>query len=97
MTGVQTCALRSGRGFRVWADADKVYDIILESGVPEEMLFVKTPLTLAQTEKLMGKKEFQEVVGDFVEKKPGKPTLVKKSDKRKAITNVITAKRGPGD
>ena len=80
-----------GRGSRVWADADKAYDIILESGVPEEMLFVKTPLTLAQTEKLMGKKEFQEVVGDFVEKKPGKPTLVKKSDKRKAITNVITA------
>lgn len=80
-----------GRSTREWADADKAREIIIESGVPEEMLYEKKQLTLAQTEKLMGKKEFTEVVGDYVEKKPGKPTLVTEFDKRAAITNKITA------
>ena len=35
--------------------------------------------------------DFQESVGEFVIKKPGKPALVKESDKRPAITNKVTA------
>ena len=42
-------------------------------------------------EKLLGKKDFQENVGQYVVKNPGKPALVKESDKREAITNKITA------
>ena len=34
----------------------------------------------------MGKKTFAEVLGAFVEKPQGKPTLVPASDKRPAIT-----------
>lgn len=80
-----------GRGSREWTDMDKAFATIIENGTPEEMLWERRPLTLAQIEKVLGKKEFATQVSELVIKKPGKPTLVKKSDKRKAITNTITA------
>ena len=55
------------------------------------MLWEKKPLSLAQVEKMVGKKDFQESVGEYVVKKPGKPALVKESDKRPAVTNKVTA------
>lgn len=81
-----------GKGGREWADIDKAFDILTKSGLaPEEMLWERKPLTAPQTEKLIGKRDFQESVGEFVIKKPGKPALVKESDKRSAITNKVTA------
>lgn len=81
-----------GRGTRDWTDMDAAFEKLAKSGVTEEaMLWEKKPLTLAQVEKLVGKKDFQDAVGEFVIKKPGKPALVKESDKREAITNRITA------
>ncbi len=81
-----------GKGGREWADIDKAFDILTKSGLaPEEMLWERKPLTAPQTEKLIGKRGFQESVGEFVIKKPGKPALVKESDKRPAITNKVTA------
>lgn len=81
-----------GRGSRDWTDMDKAFDRLVKSGMTEEvMLWEKKPLTLAQVEKLVGKKDFKESVGDLVIKNPGKPTLVKGSDKRDAISNKVTA------
>ena len=81
-----------GRGGREWTDIDTAFDILTKSGLaPEEMLWERKPLTAPQTEKLIGKRDFQESVGEFVIKKPGKPALVKESDKRPAITNKVTA------
>lgn len=81
-----------GRGSREWTDMDAAFDILVKAGItPEDMLWEKKPLTLAQVEKMIGKKDFQESVGEFVIKKPGKPTLVKESDKRQAVTNKVTA------
>lgn len=81
-----------GRSARDWTDMDKAFDILTKSGLaPEEMLWERKPLTAPQTEKLIGKRDFQESVGEFVIKKPGKPALVKESDKRPAITNKVTA------
>lgn len=80
-----------GRGSRDWTDMDAAFEKLTKSGVTEEaMLWEKKPLTLAQIEKLVGKKDFQDAVGEFVIKKPGKPALVKESDKREAITNRVT-------
>ena len=39
-------------------------------------------------EKLMGKKEFAQVLGSLVVKPAGKPTLVEESDTRPAIVTV---------
>ena len=81
-----------GKGSRDWTDMDAAFKRLTKSGMTEEvMLWEKKPLTLAQVEKLIGKKNFQDIVGEFIIKKPGKPALVKESDRREAITNKITA------
>ena len=81
-----------GRGTRSWTDQDKAFEAVKDAGIDEAMLYVKSPLSLAKVEELMGKKAFAASVGDYVIKSPGKPTLVKTSDKREAITNKVTAK-----
>ena len=71
---------------------DAAFGKLAKSGLAEEaVLWEKKPLTLAQVEKLLGKKDFQDAVGEFVVKNPGKPALVKESDKSEAITNKVTA------
>ena len=77
-----------GRGSRDWTDQEAAFKALQASGVPESVLYERKALTLAALEKVVGKKAFGEVVGSFIEKKPGKPALVKASDKRPAITNV---------
>lgn len=80
-----------GRSLRDWTDMDAAFQALQENGVPEALLWERKPLTLAQVEKVVGKKEFEEYVGEYVTKPPGRPALVKESDKREAITNVVTA------
>ena len=48
-------------------------------------------MTLAGLEKVMGRKPFAEALAGYVTTPPGKPTLVKASDRRAAITNQPTA------
>lgn len=80
-----------GRSSRAWTDMDKAFEALQEHQIPRAVLFEEKPLTLAQVEKVVGKKEFAEIAGDYVAWSPGKPALVKESDKREAITNKITA------
>lgn len=49
------------------------------------MLYEKKPISLTACESLLGKKEFSAIMKDFIKKPEGKPTLVKESDKRKAL------------
>lgn len=81
-----------GRKTRAWTDPDKAFEKLKASGVQEELLYERVPLTLAKVEKLVGKKEFTELMGDFITQKASAPTLVVESDKRPAITNRPTAK-----
>lgn len=81
-----------GRKIRAWTDPDKAFEKLKASGVQEELLYERVPLTLAKVEKLVGKKEFTELMGDFIIQKASAPTLVVESDKRPAITNRPTAK-----
>lgn len=81
-----------GRGSREWTDQDAAFEKLIKTGLAEEaVLYERKPLTLAQVEKTIGAKDFQDFVGDYVTKKPGKPTLVKESDMREAIQNKVTA------
>lgn len=75
-----------GRGSRAFTDQDAAFAKLMEHGIDESILYNRVPLTLAQTEKAVGKSVFAELVGDYVEKKPGKPTLAPASDKRPAVT-----------
>jgi len=80
-----------GRTSRDWTDQDKAFEELQKAGTDKALLYNYVPLTLAQAEKLVGKKRFGEIVGNYVIKKPGKPALVPATDKRKAITNKVEA------
>lgn len=83
-----------GRGSREWTDMEAAFKKLVEDKVTQEiMLWERKPVTLAQIEKMVGKKEFQNSVGSFVIKMPGKPALVRETDKREAITNKMTAEK----
>lgn len=80
-----------GRGSRSWTDQEAAFDILVGAQFPASILYETVPLSLAKVEKVVGKKSFDELVGDYVIKNPGKPTLVPESDKREAINNVTKA------
>ncbi|MFC2423640.1 MAG: DUF2800 domain-containing protein [Fusobacterium polymorphum] len=81
----------NGRGSRSFKNIDEAIKVLVDNGIAEELLFERKYLTLAQIEKTVGKKEFNNLVGDLIVMNVGKPTLVEASDKREAITNRIKA------
>lgn len=77
-----------GRSVRAWTDQDAAFaaaEIYLGEDAAA-MLYERRPVTLAQMEKIMGKKEFAQVMGGYVTTPAGKPTLAEAGDKRPAIT-----------
>ena len=81
----------NGKGSRSFKNTDEAIKVLKENGIAEELLYERKYLTLAQIEKTIGKKEFNNLVGNLVVMNAGKPTLVDASDKREAITNKIKA------
>lgn len=87
-TKYQGYKLVEGVSRRKVVDPEGLKKALREKGFKEdEFLDIKLK-GLTALEKLVGKKEFSTDCGDFVEKPPGKPTLVKESDKRPEIGNV---------
>ena len=73
----------AGKSDRVFTDADAALKAIRDAGFTEEQVMKpQEPKTLSQLEKLVGKKRFSELVGTFITKPMGKPTLAQSSDKR---------------
>ena len=50
--------------------------------------YEKKLLGITAMQKLLGKQRFEELLKAYIEKPPGKPTLVPESDKRPAINNA---------
>ncbi|VUZ28505.1 Uncharacterised protein [Acetobacterium wieringae] len=76
-----------GRSNRAFTDIDAAFKAIKEKGLAkEEVLYIRKPITLTETEKLIGKKEFETALSEFIIKPPGKPALAKATDKREPIT-----------
>ncbi len=80
-----------GRGSRKWKDLDAAFAKLESDGIDGAVLWNQVPLTVAQAEKAIGKKKFGELAEGLVLTEPGKPALVDETDKRRAITNKITA------
>ena len=74
-----------GRKVRTWTNMDEAFKKLTDNGIDETILWTKSPLTLAQVEKEIGKKDFNSLVGDMVTISTGKPALVHESDKREAL------------
>ena len=76
-----------GRSVRSFSDTEKAFEILKEKGIAEELMYERKMLTLSQLESVVGKKDFNEYVGDLIIKPKGKPTLVVESDKRSNYVN----------
>lgn len=79
-----------GRSNRKLKDTDVAVSILVDSGVDEALLYERKVISLTNMEKLVGKKEFNSLLKDEIIKPPGKPTLVKSTDKRPAINSAET-------
>ena len=74
-----------GRAIRVWSDQDKALELLEQAGYDKALIYETAPLSLAKLEKMVGKKEFSELVGEYITRKVGKPTLAPADDKRPAL------------
>jgi len=72
-----------GKSSRVWSDQDKALEKLQTEGIERAVIYDSVPKTLAQLEKLLGAKKFNELVGNFVTKPRGKPALASSDDSRK--------------
>lgn len=76
--------LVEGRSVRKFSDEAKVEAAAKEAGYTD--IYNKSLITLTAFEKLMGKKNFADVLGQYVTKPAGKLTLVPVSDKRPEVS-----------
>lgn len=72
-----------GRSNRKYTNEDDVAKAAQNAGY--DNIYKQKLLSITEMEKLLGKEKFKEVLGGFIKKPPGKPTLVPISDKRQEI------------
>ena len=76
-----------GRSKRVFTDTKAVVDTAVANGYTD--LYKQLLISLTEFEKMMGKKKFNELLGQYVAKPPGKLSLVPESDPREPV-NLTT-------
>ena len=78
-----------GRSIRRYKDEDAVAEAAKANGFDD--IYRRSLITLTEMQKLMGKKKFEEILGKYIIKPQGAPTLVPVTDKRPEmnVTNAI--------
>ena len=77
-----------GRSVRKYKDEELVAQAAKDHGYTD--IYRQSLITMTDMQKLMGKKQFEQILGDLIVKPQGKPTLVPVTDKRPAM-NVTNA------
>ncbi|MBU0278734.1 MULTISPECIES: DUF2800 domain-containing protein [unclassified Gemella] len=75
--------LVEGRSIRKFKDEEQVAKIAQENGYTN--IYRQSLITLTDMQKLMGRDKFNELLGNYIYKPQGKPTLVPITDKRKTF------------
>lgn len=77
-----------GRSVRKYKDEELVAQAAKDHGYTD--IYRQSLITMTDMQKLMGKKQFEQILGDLIVKPQGKPTLVPVTDKRPAmkVTNA---------
>jgi hypothetical protein len=78
--------LVEGRSRRKYSDEEVVAQKAKAAGYVD--VFKQSLISITEMEKLMGKKVFKEVLGDLIERPPGKLSLVPETDKRNSIDPI---------
>lgn len=97
LSGVQLPGWKivEGRSIRKITDTDSVADALTKSGYTQSDIYKPIEMrTITELEKLVGKKQFAALCGEWVNKPQGKPTLAQESDKRKAIDPIADDFKG---
>lgn len=76
----------AGRSNRKFTDEAAVASKVKDAGYDP---YEKKLLGITAISTMLGKKKFEELLGELVYKPPGKPTLVPESDKRPAMNTAI--------
>lgn len=78
-----------GRSNRKYTDTEAITEILRNNGFKDPMIFKPTELlTLTNMEKVVGKSKLIQLVGDYIIKPQGKPTLVSEDDKRPVFNSA---------
>ena len=77
--------LVEGRSNRKYKNESAAAKIVEDAGFDP---YEHKVLGITAMQKMLGKTKFNELLGDFIEKPQGKPTLVPESDKRPAINTA---------
>ena len=77
-----------GRSTRRYTDENAVAKAVEEQGLSP---YKQSLLTITEMEKMLGKKRFRELLGGFITKPEGKPTLVSRADTRPEMSNTAIA------
>lgn len=72
-----------GRSIRKYKDEVKVAEISKDNGFTD--IYQQSLLPITKLERVMGKKKFNDLLGQYIYKSTGKLTLVPNSDKRPAV------------
>lgn len=83
--------LVEGRSNRTYADEKKVAEVLVKSGYSEKDIYTKKIKGITDMTSLLGKKQFDSLIGEFIVKPQGAPTLVTAEDKRPEINSVQQA------
>lgn len=87
--------LVEGRSNRTLSDADTAFKALQDAGYPEASLYARKPLTLTELERTVDK-DHKAILGQYIIKPPGKPTLVPADDKRPQMQLITTAEEAFG-
>ena len=79
-----------GRSLRTWTNQDNAMDALQQAGYDRAVLYDSVPKSLAQLEKIIGATRFSELVGQFIVKPQGKPSLAEEKDTRKAFNSAAS-------
>lgn len=78
--------LVEARTRRKYSDEIIVADAAKAAGYTD--IFKQSLITITEMEKLMGKKKFKDILGDYIEKPKGKLSLVSETDKRQSVEPI---------
>jgi hypothetical protein len=88
---IQGWKVVEGRAVRQFTNQEEAFKVLMGNGFEETMLYERKPLTLTETEKLVGKTKFKELLSAYINTPLGKPTLALNEDKREPFKRMTAA------
>ena len=78
--------LVEGRSIRRFTDEKKVAEAVESAGYDP---YQRKLLGITEMQKMLGKKKFNDILGEYISKPEGKPTLVSRADPRPEMNDIF--------